>query len=150
GYDSSGNALTVGVDYRLNHQWIIGTAYGYSKHQLDYTHNAGALDVEAGSLLIFSAFQYGDFLFDVQAGYSGLAFDTERYVRYSTNDGLFNERIAGTTSGHQWLLNTQLQWQWHSGGLSLYPFLRWDYQSNAIKGYGETGNSGLEMQLSKQ
>ncbi len=150
GYDSDANSLTVGADYFVNDQWIVGAAFGYTRSDLAYTDDRGGLDTDIGSLIMFGSYMRNRFTLDLQAGYAGLAFDSSRRVAYEAGDSTVNQTIESSTEGSQLLFNSQLQWEWHRGGLTLYPFGRLDYLESEIDGYGETGSGGMQMIIGDQ
>ena len=151
GYDSDSNALTVGLDYFLNDRWIVGAAFGYTQNDLTYADDGGDLDTEIGSLIMFGSYMRNRFTLDLQAGYAGLAFDSNRRVAYQIDENTsISQTIGSSTEGSQLLFNSQLQWEWHNGALALYPFGRIDYLESEIDGYGETGSGGMQMILGDQ
>jgi outer membrane lipase/esterase len=150
GYDYSALSFTAGVDYRLDAERVAGIALGRTRNDLKYSNQAGNLETDIISLIVFGSRQKGRFAIDMQLGYAETQFESRRHIQYSENAESVDVTLRGATSGSQWLFNTQIQWEWHRDALSLYPFARVDYLRNSTRGYGEQGDSGLAMAFSRQ
>lgn len=150
GYDSDGNTITAGLDYRFNEKLVVGAALGYTQNELDYNLQGGSLDSEIFSFILFSSYTWERLSLETQLGYAGTEFDSIRRVAYGEGESAVNDTMYGSTEGEQILLNAQLQWEWSRNALSVYPFVRFDYLRNEVDGYGETGETGLPMIIGSQ
>jgi outer membrane lipase/esterase len=150
GYKSAGDTLTLGTDYRLSDDWVVGGAVGYTQNELDYSAQNGSLDGEVTSFIIFNSYSMKYSSLEIQMGYAATSFDSIRKVQYSEGDTLVNDTMRGSTGGSQFLLNSQYQWEWHKDALTIFPFARFDYLQNNVDGYGENGGGGLPMIIGKQ
>lgn len=150
GYEASSNSLTVGADYFVNSDLLVGTTFGYNASSLDYANNDGEMDSKISSLSLFTAYFVDSFSAYAQVGYGWLDFSSARHVSYGTGGLGVDERITSTTGGSQLSVNTRIDWEWHHKALSVMPFLRFDYLSGEVQGFEEQGSSGLEMALSDQ
>src|SRR5690606_20493076 len=150
GYDSDGNTITAGLDYRFNEKLVVGAALGYTQNELDYNLQGGSLDSEIFSFILFSSYTWERLSLETQLGYAGTEFDSIRRVAYGEGESAVNDTMYGSTEGEQILLNAQLQWEWSRNALSVYPFVRLDYLRNEVDGYGETGETVLPMIIGSQ
>jgi outer membrane lipase/esterase len=150
GYKSVGDTLTLGTDYRLSDNWVVGGAVGYTQNELDYSAQNGSLDSEITSFIMFNSYSMKYSSLEIQMGYAATSFDSIRNVEYSEGDTLVYDTMRGSTAGSQFLLNSQYQWEWHKDALTIFPFARFDYLQNNVDRYGENGGGGLPMIIGKQ
>jgi uncharacterized protein with beta-barrel porin domain len=149
GFDYSANTLVAGVDYRWSESWALGLAGGYTQNDLEYREQDGEVSAKITSLMAFSLFNWGNFSWDLQAGISQSDYDISRRIRYTDFSPLaFNTQ--GTTSGQHLFANTQLQYAFTRGALSLYPSLKLSYNDNQVDAYGENNAGGFEVNLAEQ
>lgn len=150
GYQSGGDTLTLGADYRFSEKWVMGGALGFSQNDLDYSAQNGSLNSEITSFIIFNSYSFEHSSIETQLGYASTSFDSVRNVQYSEGDTLVNDTMRGSTGGTQLLLNSQWQWEWNKNALTVFPFVRFDYLQNNVDAYGENGGGGLPMFIDKQ
>lgn len=150
GYDSDGTTLTMGADYRVSENLVMGAAVGYTENELDYWYQGGSLESEITTFILFSSYSMNRLSLETQVGYASTSFDSIRHLEYGEGDGLVEDTMYGNTEGSQLLLNSQLQWEWSRNALSVFPFVRFDYLKNEVDGYGEVGTGGLPMIIGSQ
>lgn len=149
GYDANARSLTVGLDYQLSDQLILGSAVGFTTSELDYAQQNGGLESDIVSLIAFGSWYLDRYALDVQVGYADTSFDSQRHIHYDGMPGA-DDTVSGATDGQQWLANMQGQWTWNKNALTVYPFVRLDYLQSKTGGYVEQGDSGLAMMLGDQ
>jgi outer membrane lipase/esterase len=150
GYKSNGSAFTIGADYRMNNNWVLGAAVGLSENNLDYSFQGGSLESSIASIIVFNSYSMDRLSLEVQLGYATTSFDSVRHLEYTEGNTFFSDTLRGSTGGSQLLLNSQLQWDWNKSALTVSPFARIDYLENSVDGYGENGASGLPMIIGSQ
>ncbi len=150
GYKSSGNAFTLGADYRVTKSWVLGGAVGLSQNDLDYSAQNGSLTSDINSFIVFSSYSMDSSSLETQLGFASTSFDSVRRVQYLEGTSLFNDTLRGSTGGSQLILNSQWQWEWNREAFTLSPFVRFDYLQNKVDAYGENGSSGLPMSIAEQ
>lgn len=150
GYDYKSSSFTLGADYRLDSNKVIGAALGLSRNELEFAQKSGDLDTDILSVIAFGSYHINNYSVDLQVGYADTTFDSRRWINYNEIDNEVDQNLHGSTKGSQWLVNMQLQWQWHKNALTLYPFVAADYLENKVSGYTEQGESGLAMTLGDQ
>ncbi|HEX2584610.1 MAG TPA: autotransporter outer membrane beta-barrel domain-containing protein, partial [Steroidobacteraceae bacterium] len=89
GFEYKGPSANLGVDKRLNQNWVIGGMVGYQKQSLDFTPFNGNLAVGSSDLTGISVMPYVMFESDhwylnLSLGYQHMSFDTDRLVNYGT------------------------------------------------------------------
>lgn len=150
GYDADTNSFTAGIDYRVNDKLIIGSALGFTDGELEFNSGTGELESEESSLIVFGAYSFGDFSYDLQLGYSDTSFNTSRTISYEEGGGTFSDTLVGKTRGNQLLLNNLVQWSWNKGPFNVYPFFKLDYLLTKVDGFAEQGESGFPVVISDQ
>ncbi|BCD99521.1 autotransporter domain-containing protein [Marinagarivorans cellulosilyticus] len=71
---------TLGADFNINSQWLVGGALGYSDGEQASTANSAgdAWNMDEKSLLAFTSLRAGRWLGEMQMGYSTAEFDTAK------------------------------------------------------------------------
>lgn len=150
GYDASASGFTIGGDYFLSQNLLLGATISQSQNTVDYRNGDGELDNRLTTLGFFGAYYYNDLTAYVQWSHGWMRFDSLRRIRYGAGDFLEEERVTGETVGTQQALNTRVDYAWQRKAFNLTPFLRVDALSSQIDGYGEQGGGGLAMVLGEQ
>ena len=145
GYDFDTKGMTLGADYRLNEQVILGGALGYAKMNSDFGNNGGDLDIEASTLVVYgSFFTKNNFYVDGSALYTLHNFDFTRKINS------FNTQTDGDTDGDQYAFSLSAGKDFNVGALSMSPYGRFDYIKNNIDSYRENGGNGLALNVDSQ
>ncbi len=149
GYEYTGNTLTLGSDYLLTNQLIVGGALGWTQSDTDYSGGNGGLTTDIYTFIAYGTYFTGNFSFDLQVGYGAMDFESNRNIHYTTTETV-DLTASGFTSGEQWLINGGMDWQVNHNAFSFNPFVRFDYVISNIDAYGENGADGLNMELGEQ
>ncbi|OZG73539.1 hypothetical protein BTA51_11070 [Hahella sp. CCB-MM4] len=149
GYEYTGNNVTVGADYLVTPHLIFGGALGWTQSDTDLTGGNGNFTSDIYTFIAYGTYFTDSFSVDLQAGYGNLDFESSRRIHYTATKTT-DVTAEGFTSGDQFLLNGQVDWQWNSNALTVLPFLRFDYVTSQIDGYGENGAGGLNMTIGEQ
>lgn len=160
GFDFDSSSLTIGADFRIRPQFVVGGAVGYGRSKTDLGALTGRFD---GDTLSFTAYgsAYGEHLYvDFLAGYGSLDFESVRRIRYVEYPGEANERLIdqtalGNPDGDQVWLGFSAGWDFSRKGWSFTPELSLSYVESTIDAFNEriegTGlGSGLALAFDKQ
>src|SRR5690606_24804853 len=150
GYESTIRGLTIGADYRVQDNFFVGVAGGWTHSDLEFSSQGGGTDTDIYSLISYAVWYEGALSLDLQLGYSANNYDTRRRILYRTAGVDVDTTAKGETAGNQWNLSSQVQWDYNWAGYSLRPFARLDYLMTDIDGYGETNAEGWEIEISEQ
>jgi outer membrane autotransporter protein len=131
GYDLTTGGLTVGVDYRLTPNFVVGMMSGYANTGVDLA-NRGHLDVDGGKLGLYATYFKGGFFVDgaVIGGYND----------YHTRRSALQGDAYGRTSGGELDLMIGTGYEFKKGGLTLGPTLGFEYSKLALDGFTENGS----------
>ncbi|VAW89951.1 hypothetical protein MNBD_GAMMA17-2046 [hydrothermal vent metagenome] len=147
GFDFETLGITAGLDYWYNSKLVLGGALGYAKTDSDFNANGGNLDSTAHSASFYGSYYLReDAYVDWIATYGSNDFSTRRTIIYSG----VNTATQGDTSGSQLGLSSTATIDYRIGKLLISPYMRVDYINANIKGYRETGGSGLALAIEKQ
>ncbi len=131
GYDFQSGGITLGVDYRVCENFVVGLTVGYAHTGADLA-GQGFLDVDAGRIGLYATAFANGFYLDaaVSGGYSG--FDTRR----SALDG----SARGDTTGAEFDGYVGVGYDWKVGGLTVGPIANFQYTYLDLDGFTEQGS----------
>ncbi|NOU40878.1 MAG: autotransporter domain-containing protein [Methylotenera sp.] len=132
----STQGITLGIDYQLAENVIIGGAlgYGFDKTDVDEFGSKTKSHQTTGSL--YGSYQMlPNWFLDGLVGYADTTFDNKRW---STTDSLF---LTGNRDGNVTFGSLGLSAFIQTQQLSLQPYLRADIASIKLDNYSETGSS---------
>lgn len=150
GYDASTALATIGGDYRFNASLVAGLAGGYIHDTMDFSNSGGNVVSKIYSAITYLSWSRKALSVDLQLGVGNASYDTQRHIQYGTGSNAVDTTAIGTTKGNQWSASGQIQWDMNFGPYRLSPFVRADYLSVSIDGYGENHADGWELQIGKQ
>lgn len=159
-FDFDGEEINIGLDYRINDQWVVGGLFGYQRQEIDFDSSQsivdGIVEMDGYSLLLFGLYQSNNWFYSVSGGYQLAQFDTNRSIRYpSLNPDTDNVDTVATSSNDADVFTASL-----SGGYSYEPFenfsiepsLAINYQDITIDAYSEVDikNAGFNFVVEEQ
>ncbi len=109
GYDYNIYGTSIGCDYQLTENFLLGITGGFSSGDVDYSTVSDSTDISGRNIGIYDSYYTSDWCFDSILTISQLEYDTKRYV------SLTGDNLTGSTEGF---------------GLSGYFEARYDYRSN--------------------
>jgi len=147
GFDFETQGITAGLDYWHSSKLVFGGALGYADTQSDFNFNGGSLNSTSLSAAFYGSYYLReDAYIDWITTVGNNSFNTRRTIIYSGVDTLTH----GNTDGKQLGLSTTAAFDYRIGKLLISPYVRLDYVNAEIKGYQETGGSGLALAIAKQ
>jgi outer membrane autotransporter protein len=139
--------FTVGGDYRVTDQFIVGGAVGYLSAGSDVDSGAGSISAQGVSLSAFGTYYLGKaFYVDGIATYGWNFYDTER----RSGPGTSGSTARGHPDGTQLALSLNAGTDFAFGALTAGPYGRLDYARVDIDKFREHGDPALAMQVSSQ
>ena len=151
GFEAGIEGLTVGVDYRLRSDFILGGAVGYLTTDLDLLADGGGLDADGYSLTAYGVW-LGEVLYvEGVAGYGRTSFDLRRHVDLPVPfEGATRFVAKGDTDGTQWMANLGTGWETSFGASSLEIFGRASHVEADLDGYREQGGGPFNLAIQDQ
>ena len=157
GSDFYNVGFTVGLDYRVLDNLILGLAGGYSHLDLDFDRNinVGGGNVEADSygLTAYGTYYIGGFYVDGMFNYGWTNFDLTRNILINSNNPgvpVIARTAVADPDGDQWTLSLQTGYNFDHGGLSYGPYARINYRQVQTDNYIESGAGGLNLAIQEQ
>ena len=151
GFDEYGYGTTLGVDYRLLDNFVLGAAFGYNYMKSDYISSLGQMESDAFSGALYGTF-YLDNGFYVEGSVSGTSLDynSQRNIIYTANSDSVKTATTGENSGHKYNINLATGYDYYLEGLRLSPQLKVNYANVHIDELYEQGGQGLALHVEDQ
>ena len=144
GFDFHTAGLTLGGDYRVTDNIILGAAFGYLNTKAEFDASAGHLTTNGYSLSAYGTYFLADKMYlDAITTYGWNDYDT---TRNTTVSGI-NETARGNTDGNQFVLSVGGGYNFTFGPLTAGPTARVNYVRIHVDGFRERGaaTSGLKI-----
>lgn len=156
GFEFTSAGVTVGADYRLTDNFILGVALNYqaTDHDLDDTLTinqqtlssvpGGGIDTQIFNVSLYGTFYIQKFYIDsiITLGWSD--YDIRRIIRYDNQHNGAGETVpvdqvaTANTDGNQFSFSFGLGYDFTLGGLTVGPYARINYLIVNIDGYRES------------
>lgn len=175
GFDFDVYGLTLGADYRLSDNLIVGAALGYSSTEAETfaqtspidgsTFRRGKLDADSYSFTLYgSHYQTDEFFIDGSLSYGRGDYDQRRRVRYTLpsavvgpDQAIVNQNFDASFKGNQFGASLLAGYDFRQDALTLTPTARLQYSRARIDAYSErqgsnpgTAGADLNVEIDKQ
>jgi outer membrane autotransporter protein len=138
GFESDSIGPTIGADYRIGNDIVVGGAFDYRHAFGEYDDNFGDFDTDTYTLLLFGSYYPTDQSFiDAALGFGYKQFDTE----HLNNGGGGN--VRGNTTGFDFTADLTGGYDFSFGALTVGPRLGVHYKRAELNGFTETGTAPL-------
>jgi outer membrane autotransporter protein len=139
GFEFDSQGITVGTDYRLSSQAVIGAAVGISSNKSEFNNSSGSMEMDAVHLTAYGTYYKDErFYLDGLVKLGSNDYDTRRRVSYS-NAPL--QQAMGTTSGQELSFSLSSGYKNNKGAISYGPYGRVSYTKAKIDAYTESASS---------
>lgn len=149
-YEYDNDGFTLGSDYRVSQNLLVGAALGWGQNDLSFSESGGGVDADAYNLTGYGSYYIGNFGLDMQVGYGAGDYNTKRRINYTESGSEFSATAKGETDSKQLNLALQASVMFNSGALSVQPFLRLNYSNTEIDSFDETGGEGWSVHVGEQ
>jgi len=134
GYDYNNLGVTIGFDYAITQDFILGTAFTYLSTSGDYVNNGGDLGADLFNGSIYASYNItDDFYVDAMAFYGGNNYNITRNVNYTG----VNAKLEGTPGGRQYGFNLTSGYGFNFQRLVVEPYVSVGYLGTDIDAYEE-------------
>ncbi|MEO1783452.1 autotransporter domain-containing protein [Thermodesulfobium sp. 4217-1] len=144
GYNFSIVGLTVGADYRLRKDLLVGVASGYAHTYAGFNNNMGNVQNETVPIILYASYFPGKFYAFGSAGYTVNSFNTNRQISF------INRTASGSTTGNMLNSYGEAGYNLRVGNVVITPMASLSYSSIWINGFDETGANSLDLQVGSQ
>ncbi len=135
-----GARVTLGADFALDDQWLVGVAGGYFTGE-SYLGDFGA-DIESYQLSAFGAYRNAGLFANASASFGNIDFET------IARPSAYGLTATGSTDGTTSLVAAEVGYLFDSGSLSLGPVAGAQWNKIGLDGYLEQGASGGNLRYS--
>jgi outer membrane autotransporter protein len=146
GLDFDTYGLTIGADYRVTQQFILGGALGYIDTQVELDNNPGELDTQGYSLSFYGTYYHAqNYFLDFAATYGSNNFDQTRRIVYQL-DGLadVNQDLSADYNGDVYSLFIGSGYEYSHGEWALGPRLDLEYLRSNVDEFTEEASNPNE------
>lgn len=135
GFTSNSIGPTVGVDYRLSDDAVIGGAFSWQHAFGDYDDGYGDFDTDTFTFLVFGSYYPTDQSFiDAALGFAPKQFDGEHL-----DPGGGGTNIRGNTSGFDFTADLTGGYDFSFGAFTVGPRIGIHYKRAELNSFAETG-----------
>jgi outer membrane autotransporter protein len=152
-FDFEDAKIGVGVDYRVSNRVIVGAIFGYTSQEVDFDEAAssqfvvdGGIEAEGLGLLGFGLFNWGRFYADFSLGYQSMDLDTDRRIKYPSNNinvDAVNQQTFAEAESSVLTGSLGLGYTIPFGALSIDPYLSATYRNTVIDKFTENQSINL-------
>ncbi|MCU7880968.1 MAG: autotransporter domain-containing protein [Candidatus Thiodiazotropha sp. (ex Lucinoma aequizonata)] len=139
GLDFDTYGITIGADYRITNQFILGGAVGYIDTNAELENNGSDLDTQGISLSLYGTYySEQNFFVDFSATYGSNDFDQKRYIVYQLA-GLadINQELKADYDGDMASLFIGSGYDFNQGVLTFGPRADLEYVKSDVDGFTE-------------
>ncbi len=138
GFEFDSQGITIGADYRLSSQAVIGGAMGITRNKSEFNGNSGKMDMDGAHLTAYGTYYKNErFYLDGLIKIGSNNYDTRRRVS-RTEDPL--QQAMGNTDGQEYSLSLSGGYKNNHGALSYGPYGRLSYTQAEIDAYTESAS----------
>jgi len=147
GYRFTTGGLTLGADYRLTDQLILGLAFGYDGTSSVFSQDSGAMDTDSYHGSFYGSYYLPeDFYLDWIGNFTRHDYDMKRNIRYTG----FSSKARSNPEGNQYGFAVSFGKDLAIREWNLNPYLRMEYAKLQIDAYQEQGGGGLGLAFGSQ
>ncbi|MGE0120644.1 MAG: autotransporter outer membrane beta-barrel domain-containing protein [Dongiaceae bacterium] len=141
GFTSDSIGPTVGVDYRLSDDMVIGGAFSWRHAFGDYDDGYGDFDTDTFTFLFFGSYYPTDQSFiDAALGFGHKEFDNDHL-----DPGGTGNIVRGNTSGFDFTADLTGGYDFSFGAFTVGPRIGIHYERNELNSFTETGNPAANL-----
>ncbi|MFC1749890.1 autotransporter outer membrane beta-barrel domain-containing protein [Pseudomonadota bacterium] len=145
-YDWSATSLSLGGDYRIKNNFIVGGIVGISNNDTSFASNRGSMDAESLSLAAYGSYYGAKGYLDWMLTYGDFDYTTSRHVLFLAVD----TTTVGVSEGDQWGLNLSGGTDFFVGDKTVSPYLGFAYVDTSIDSYTEQGGGSYSYIVAGQ
>ena len=156
-FDFDGQEVTIGVDYRLNDQVVLGVLGGYTDKAIDFDSSLSIVDARIDSdgygLMAYAQWDKGDWYINGSVGAQWLGHDLDRRITYPSFNPLvapIDETARSDTDSSALTATFGLGYALRHNAFTLEPYIKAEYQDIDIDSFTETGASGFDFTYGDQ
>ena len=150
-YDSDQWGITVGADYRILPQLVLGIAGNYSHVDGDFDLGGGFDTDSYGGFVYGTVTPFPNFFVDLVAGYNRKDFSVSRNVSFvAAGVGPLSGTTKADTNGDEYRVGVLAGYDFIIRNLTIGPRVGVTYKYTTVDSFQERGTTGLELAYKDQ
>jgi outer membrane autotransporter protein len=146
GYNFTLGGFTIGADYRLRDNLLVGLATGYSNTGSSFYGSGGKVNANTVPFNTFAAYFSGSLYAYGSVGYALNLYDLKRGINF----GDLARTASSSTSGHQFNLYGETGYDLRLSRFILTPSATLAYSALWVGGFTEQGAGALDLKVASQ
>lgn len=146
GYDFTALGATIGADYRVMDNLILGLGAGYNHIRTTVDNDGGNATVQGITIGPYVSYTYNHIYFDGDVGYARNFYDTERKIQFGT----VNQTADGSTQGNQVFAYGGAGYDYKIKDFVIGPVGTVQYTRLWVDPYTETNAGVLNLNVAEQ
>jgi len=143
---------TVGLDYRITDNAVLGGLLGYRHAKTDFGDGGSAGNMDSKTTNIsayFSSYLYKDLYLDAVVNYSKVKFNTDRHV-FDLSPTPVLHVSPGSTNGNTLSIGAALGYEFAVNAWTITPSLHYLHIDSKIDAFEESGAGPFDLSYGKQ
>ncbi len=150
GFNFTTESFTLGADYRLRDDLLVGLASGYSHSGAAFRGSGGAVQNNSWPLLAYTAYLAQPCYAFASLGYCLNLFNLDRDLSFGSGAGSINRKATSSTSGHQLNFYGESGYDLKWPRLVVTPLVSLAYSKLWANGFSEDGAGDLNLKVGSQ
>lgn len=151
GYHAKTYGMSLGADYWLTPDFLLGLSGGYGYTDSTLSRSAGSLDIDGYTVSAFGSYHFTDRVFvDAIANGTYNVYKGVRNINYVDAFGPVNEKAKADTQGWQQRYSLITGYDYPYGAWTFGLRARGEYGDAGIDAYRERGADGLNLAIGEQ
>jgi outer membrane autotransporter protein len=146
GYRYKNFGFTLGADYWIMDNWLLGVNTGYSKTLTDIGGTGGGINANSIPFNAYTAFFLQGFYVNATSGYTYNNYDMERNIAFGT----INRTAQANTSGNQFQAAAETGYDFKVGKAIVGPTVSLQYATLTTAGFTESNAGALSLKVGSQ
>lgn len=142
GYDLSTDHYTLGVDYRISQEILVGFAYGASETELEYSQFSDLSENDTDHYMLYASWYRDNFAVDATLGFASGEFETLRHLP--------DANATGKTDNDMTYFSISGAYDFSQGGWTYGPKASLDWLDGEIDAFSESDESAWAASFEKQ
>ena len=143
GFKITSKGITIGADYRLAGNDVLGASVGFVKADTDLDAGGGNQNANGYSFSF-----YGSYVPTENAYIDGIL--NVGHNRYSSQRQTATTSLDSNTTGNQWGVAVSAGYAFNRGALALTPYGRVEYVDAKVNGFTENGDVAQALMIGEQ
>jgi outer membrane autotransporter protein len=157
-FDFDGEEFSLGADYRINNNAVIGLLFGHSTRAVDFDSSVSIVDAniesDGKSFMGYFLYETDRAYLTASLGSQWITHEMDRRITYPSLNPLvpsIDYTVTSEADSHAIVASGNFGMTFGWGGFALEPYLKAEYQAIKISSFREQGaGGGFELQVGDQ